>query len=129
MITLLLPAAILWLGGDVGRYYLAAGVVSLGLDWFVFYLPGFPRDREHLGELLGADVSRAQADEVMSYTKWQIFHVQWQSLGWWVLTSWRWLQIFRPGYRESVGLMFLMAALGDPILRARLDVMALKETK
>ena len=129
MIALLLPAVILWLGGEVGKFYLAAGVASLTLDWIIFYLPGFKRDREYLGDLLGPDATDEQADEVMNYTKWQIFHVQWQSLGWWVLTSWRWLTVFRSDYRESVGVMFLTTALSDPMLHARLQMISTKEEK
>jgi len=121
VITLLLPAAILWFGGEMGKLYLLAGVTSLALDWFIFYLPGFDRDRDNVRKLLGPDCTQAQADEVMNFTKWQIFHVQWQSLGWWVLTSWRWLTVLRPDYREAVGTAFLLTALSDPMLHARMQ--------
>ena len=129
LLVLLLPAAILCFGGEIGRLYLAIGTVSLILDWFIFYVPGFPRDRENLIKMLNTDATSREADEIMNFTKWQIFHVQWQSLGLWILTSWRWLKVFDPVYRETVGVAFLTTALSDPMLHARMQVISNSEKK
>lgn len=134
MILLVIPSLILYFGGDIGKIYVLAGIVSLSLDWFLFYLPGFEDDKLLLQSILK---SSGTLDEqgvkeltaaIHSYNVKQIFHVQYQSLGWWIFTSWRWTTILNSSYRNLVGMGFITAAVHDPLLHADPAIMRILES-
>ena len=117
MILLLIPALIWYFGGEIGRWYVLLGMVSLTLDWTVFYMPGFKHDREIARDLLRIPdgATSDELERLLSTTKWAIFHLQYQSLGWWVFTSWRWVRALDTDYRRTVGEYFLLTSLGCPL--------------
>lgn len=131
MILLLIPFLIAYFGGFYGKIYVMLGIVSLTLDWFIFYRPHFDKDflsmkniMANSGTLLNDDPHKFEQalNTCFEYMKHEILLATIQSLGWWVFTSWRWLAIiFNPSCRNLVGLAFINATFHDEVLRLKLE--------
>jgi hypothetical protein len=122
MILLVIPVLILSFGGFWGLLYVSLGVLSLSLDWFLFYKPYFKNDYSILSSeirsnypnlsTMGELEEKMIADISFQYMKKNILYATIQSLGWWPLTSWRWLvMLSSKNYRGTVGASFVEATI------------------
>jgi len=121
MITLIIPACLIYFFPTLGTVYTVLGVISLSLDWHTFYKPKWDEDVSLLREMLDSIhvIDSPQREVltrvVMDYYKHQLALVQVSSLAWWPATSFRWIFGPESDYRIAAGKMFLHAALFDAL--------------
>ena len=118
MITLIIPALLVYFFPTWGTAYTVLGIISLSLDWHAFYKPKWDADAETLQRLLDdTQLSGPQkevlAQVVMDHYKHQLALVQVGSLAWWPTTSFRWLHSPESDYRSAVGAAFIGTTLAE----------------
>ena len=123
MFFLLIPIAIVYFFNYWGAIYVLLGIVSLAVDWYLFYKPGFDKDYSKIfsivDELCELPLQKKQeiANIYFEYMKNQIWAAQVQSVVFWLLISGRWLtMLFAPNYREVVMDGFIYTTFKDPTL-------------
>jgi hypothetical protein len=129
MFFLLIPIAIVYFFNYWGAIYVLLGIVSLAVDWYLFYKPGFDKDYSKIfsivDELCELPLQKKQeiANIYFEYMKNQIWAAQVQSVGFWLLISGRWLtMLYAPNYREVVMDGFIYTTFKDPTLEGTINL-------